>query len=177
LVDLSSEAVLPTRRCGSAFPIACSKENIMENYKLSNQVFISHARNDYELATLLAKELRKRGFNVWRDIEIKQGEKWTSRIEKALKNSDSMIAILNQHSYSSSYVRNELEFALFNEDYKNRLLPVFIESSKKSNFIRLPWVLTKLEYLRLSETESLESLAHEIIDKFVFLLSKKESDK
>jgi hypothetical protein len=149
----------------------------MENEKLSKQVFISHARNDYELANYLAKELRRRGFNVWQDSEIKPGAEWTSQIETALENSDSMIAILNQNSYSSSYVRNELEFALFNEDYKNRLLPVFIESSEESDFIRLPWVLTKLEYLKLPESDSLESMAHEIIDRFVSLLSEQESDK
>lgn len=149
----------------------------MVNEKLSNQVFISHARNDYELANFLAEELRKRGFRVWHDIERRSGEEWTSQIESALKDSDSMIAILNQNSYSSSYVRNELEFALFNEDYKNRLLPVFIGSLDEANFVRLPWVLTKLEYLRLPESETLESLANEIIEQFVALLSEQERGK
>ena len=149
----------------------------MENEKLSNQVFISHARNDNELANYLAEELIKRGFKVWRDIDMKPGEEWTSQIESALKDSDSMIAILNQNSYSSSYVRNELEFALFNEDYKNRLLPVFIGSEDEANFVRLPWVLTKLEYLRLPESESLESLANEIIEQFISLLSEQERGK
>ena len=149
----------------------------MENEKLPKQVFISHARNDYELAYYLAEELRKRGFRVWHDIESKPGEEWTSQIESALKDSDSMIAILNQNSYSSSYVRNELEYALFNEDYKNRLLPVFIGSEDEANFVRLPWVLTKLEYLRLPESESLESLANEIIEQFISLLSEQERGK
>ena len=149
----------------------------MVNEKMSNQVFISHARNDYELANFLAEELRKRGFKVWHYIERRSGEEWTSQIESALKDSDSMIAILNQNSYSSSYVRNELEFALFNEDYKNRLLPVFIGSLDEANFVRLPWVLTKLEYLRLPESESLQSLADEIIEQFVLLLSEKERGK
>ena len=149
----------------------------MGNEKLSNQVFISHARNDNELAYYLAEELSKRGFKVWHDIERKPGEEWTSQIESALKNSDSMIAILNQNSYSSSYVRNELEFALFNEDYKNRLLPVFIGSTDETNFVRLPWVLTKLEYLRLPESETLESLANEIIERFIALLSEQERGK
>ena len=149
----------------------------MENEKLPKQVFISHARNDKELAYYLAEELRKRGFRVWHDIESKPGEEWTSQIESALKDSDSMIAILNQNSYSSSYVRNELEYALFNEDYKNRLLPVFIGSEDEANFVRLPWVLTKLEYLRLPESESLESLANEIIEQFISLLSEQERGK
>jgi hypothetical protein len=150
---------------------------MMENEKLSNQVFISYARNDTELAYYLAEELSKRGFKVWYDIEIKVGEEWASQIESALKESDSMIAILNQNSYSSSYVRNELEYALFNEDYKNRLLPVFIGSADEANFARLPWVLNKLEYLRLPDSDSLESLANEIIEQFISLLSKQERGK
>lgn len=148
----------------------------MEN-KLTNQVFISHARNDFQLANVLANELRRRGFSVWHDVSEGKGKKWSNQIDNALKNSDSMIALLNQHSYSSSYVRNELEYALFNENYKNRLLPVFIESSKESDFIRLPWVLTKLEFLKFSKTKSLDSLAYTIADKFVSLLSGQESDK
>jgi hypothetical protein len=74
-------------------------------------------------------------------------------------------------------VRNELEYALFNEVYKNRLLPVFIGSADEANFVRLPWVLTKLEYLRLPESEPLESLANEIIEQFVSLLSEQERGK
>lgn len=149
----------------------------MKNQLSITQIFISHARNDYALANALTKELRSRGFNVWDDKNIKKTKDWSNQIEKALKNSDAMIALLNQHSYSSSYVRDELEYALFSEDYKNRLLPVFIESSIESNFIRLPWVLTKLEYLKISETKSLDSMANIIADKFIALLRNKESDR
>ena len=149
----------------------------MKNQLSIKQIFISHARNDYALANALTKELRSRGFNVWDDKNIKKTKNWSFQIEKALKNSDAMIALLNQHSYSSSYVRDELEYALFSEDYKNRLLPVFIESSKGTNFNRLPWVLTNLEYLRISETKSLDSMANIIANKFIAFLRNKESDR
>lgn len=149
----------------------------MKNQLSITQIFISHARNDYALANALRKELRSRGFNVWDDKNIKKTKNWSYQIEKALKSSNAMIALLNQHSFSSSYVRDELEYALFSEDYKNRLLPVFIESSKESNFIRLPWVLTNLEYLKISETKSLDSMANIIADKFIAFLRNKESDR
>ena len=149
----------------------------MKNQLSITQIFISHARNDYALANALTKELRSRGFNVWDDKNFKKTKNWSYQIEKALKNSDAMIALLNQYSYSSSYVRDELEYALFSEDYKNRLLPVFIESSIESNFIRLPWVLTKLEYLKISETKSLDSMANIIANKFIAFLRNKESDR
>ena len=149
----------------------------MKNQLSITQIFISHARNDYALANALTKELRSRGFNVWDDKNFKKTKNWSYQIEKALKNSDAMIALLNQYSYSSSYVRDELEYALFSEDYKNRLLPVFIESSKETNFIRLPWILTNLEYLKISETKSLDSMANIIANKFIAFLRNKESDR
>jgi len=88
-----------------------------------------------------------------------------------------MIALLNQHSYSSSYVRNALEYALFEDEYKNRLLPVFVGSSSDTEFVRLPWVLTKLEYLKISERGSLDAKAKRIADKFSSLLRNKRSDQ
>lgn len=134
------------------------------------QVFISYARNDNTLAIALAKELQKRGFKVWNEQSILLGEDITNQLLKALKESDSMIALLNQHSYSSSYVRSEIEHAFFDDRYKNRLLPVLISSSSEDNFARLPWVLTKFPFLKLSEDLPTKKMVKKIIDRFTSLI-------
>ncbi|GAF86415.1 unnamed protein product [marine sediment metagenome] len=152
-------------------------KQIMKKQSSTKQVFLSHARNDNDLANALAKELRSRGFKVWDDQSIGSGLDWSDQIKRALQDSDSMIALLNQHSYSSSYVRNELEYALFEDEYKNRLLPVFVGSTSDTEFVRLPWVLTKLEYLKLSERGSLDAKAIKIADRFSALLRSKRSDQ
>lgn len=139
------------------------------------KVFISHARNDAELANALAEELRRRGFDVWDYKEIGAGTDWSRAIASALRSSDAMIALLHQHSYSSSYVRTELEHALFNENYKNRFLPVYIGTSEEDDFARNPWVLKNMEYLRLSESTPLQTMVSKIVDKFVALSGTRES--
>jgi len=149
----------------------------MNESNIVRTVFISHAKNDSELANALAKALRQRGFDVWDDKEITSGEAWSREIASALKNSDAMIALLHKHSYSSSYVRNELEHALFSESYKNRLLPVYIGSAEERDFASNPWVLKNLEHLRLPESTPLETMVLKIVQKFVALLRNGESRK
>jgi hypothetical protein len=84
-----------------------------------------------------------------------------------------MIALLNKHSFSSSYVREELEHAFFDEKYKNRLLPVLIGSLSEKDFSQLPWVLNKMPSLKIKKQKSTEKLAKEIADKFQDLLSNR----
>jgi len=142
----------------------------MKSIPITKQIFLSHARNDKLLAKVLTIELRQREFKVWNDQSILPGLDWSEEITKALKESDSMIALLNQHSYSSSYVRYELEHVFFDDRYKNRLLPVLIGSSSVEDFVRLPWVLTKLTFLKLSEKLSMPEMAKRITAEFIALL-------
>ena len=143
----------------------------------TKQVFLSYARNDNSLANALSKELQRRGFKVWDDQSIMPGIDWNVEITKALNESDSMIALLTQHSYSSSYVRFELEHVFFDDRYKNRLLPVLIGSSSDEDFVRLPWVLTKLKFLKLSEKISMAEMVTRITKEFIGLLNSRGSSK
>lgn len=147
----------------------------MKNSESTKRVFISHARNDYRIANSLALELKRRGFDVWDDEEISETKRWSTYIESALRNSDIMIALLTEHSYSSSYVRRELEYALFSENYKNRLLPVFIASSDDAEFSRIPWVLESLKHLRFSESTPTEVIVERIANELAALLRNRES--
>ena len=142
----------------------------MKAKNITKQVFLSHARKDKAIANSLAKELQRQGFKVWYDKNISQSSNWSEEINKALDDSDSMIAILNQHSFSSSYVRNELQHAFFDDRYKNRLLPVLISSTSDTDFARLPWVLTKMTFLKISEQQSTENIAKAIVKRFIALL-------
>lgn len=140
------------------------------NSKSTKQIFLSHTRNDKSLANALTKELKHRGYKVWNDKDIMPGMNWEDEIKIALKESDFMIALLTQHSYSSSYVRQELEHVFFDDQYKGRFLPVLIGSSSEDDFARLPWVLTKLQFLRLSEKLSMDEMVERIVEKLIALL-------
>ena len=151
------------------------KIEVMNSESITKQVFLSYVRNDKSLANALTKELQRRGFKVWNDQSIQSGADWSDEITNALKESDSMIALLTQHSYSSSYVRNELEHVFFDDRYKNRLLPVLIGSSLEEDFVRLPWVLTKLTFLKLPEKLSIDEMTKRIAEEFTALLNRQGS--
>jgi len=145
----------------------------MQSKTIPKQVFLSHLKNDKDLTTLakaLSRELKRRGYRVWTDERILPGTDWSVEIERALKESDAMVALLNQHSFSSSYVRDALEHAFFDEKYKNRLLSVLIGETSEDDFSRLPWVLKKMPFLKISSKQSSEDLAKTIADKFQDLL-------
>jgi hypothetical protein len=143
----------------------------------TKQVFLSYVRKDKAIADALAKELRRQRIKVWYDQDISAGSDWSEEISKALNESDSMIAILNEYSFSSSYVRNELQHAFFDDRYKNRLLPVLIGKTSDKDFVRLPWVLSKMPFIKITEERSTESIAKAIAKKFIALLKKQRREQ
>ena len=149
----------------------------MDYKDITKQVFLSYVRKDNAVAEALVKELQQLSIKVWYSKkDISAGESSSETIEKALKGSDSMIAILNEYSFSSSYVRNELQHAFFDDRYKDRLLPVLLGAATSTDFVRLPWVLTKMPYLKITKQKSTESIAKAIVSKFIALLNKKEGN-
>jgi hypothetical protein len=139
----------------------------MEREKRGRKVFLSYAKTDQELAHALSDELKRYGLSVWDDQSIPPGADWSREIKKALQHCDSMIALLNEHSFSSSYVREELQHAFFDERYRNRLLPVLLGKTSDADFSRLPWILTKLAFLRVSEKERPQEVAKKITKRFL----------
>lgn len=149
----------------------------MHRGNLPKRVFISHARNDRRIADSLASELKRRGFSVWEEKEVSPGQKLAAYVESALKASDLMVVLLTEYSYSSSYVRKELEHALLSERFKNRLLPVFIASSRETEFSRIPWVLESLKHLKFDESTPSRIIVGRIADEVAALLRKLQGSK
>ena len=141
--------------------------------KLTNQVFLSYTKKQQRLGSAVARKLRDRQLDVWDAYSMPTGSPIEETIRDALEASDSMVAILDPFSFSSSRIRNELDYALFDERYKGRLLPVFV-GAKKSDFARLPWILNRLELLRFRETKNVERPAAKIADTFFLLLRESQ---
>ena len=147
----------------------------MKAKDLTKQVFLSHARGEQELAAAIAGKLSKQGIQVWNDQQVTGPADWSREVAKALEQSDAMIALLTPHSFSSSYVRSELEHALFDDRYKHRLLPVLI-GAESEDFIRLPWILTRMQVLRLPQAAPTEERAEQVAAAFVKLLRQSDAD-
>lgn len=129
------------------------------------KVFISHTAKDRKVADALAYELKKRKISTFFDVQFLPGSSLEKQATSSLKESDAIIAILSQHSFSSEWVRKEIDEALFNEKFKNKFFPVLL-SKDNEDLSRLPWVLQKINHLRLSPDEKPEILGKKIAQKF-----------
>lgn len=145
----------------------------MKPHELTKQVFLSYTSKDRGLAAEILQILSDRGMRVWDDQQqLMAGSNWEREIKDALEKSDSMIALLGPYSFRSSWIRSELNHAMFDERYKRRLLPVIIGAAKDDVFEGLPWILKKMQFLILPEEESTKQQAIRVADAFVDLLKR-----
>jgi predicted aspartyl protease len=115
---------------------------------IKNEVFISYAREDLEIASRLYKDFKEIGLNPWFDqISLLPGQKWKIEIKKAIKNSRYFLALLSSQSVTKrGYVQKELREALdvLDEftDEEIYLIPVRTEicQPKHEKLHELQWV-------------------------------------
>ena len=135
------------------------------------KVFISHTAKDKKIADALAYELQKREINTHFDVLFLPGSSIEKQTSSFLRESDAIIAILSKHSFSSKWVRKEIDEALFNEKFKNKFFPVLL-SKNSDDLSRLPWVLQKINHLRLSPDESPGVLGKKIAQEFLLFVTR-----
>jgi hypothetical protein len=99
----------------------------------SRHVFVSYAREDRDIAKLLADDLARNGLTVWRDTEIRPGRDFNSEIDAALDTAACVIVIWSAHSVGSTWVRAEATVGL----ERDILVPVSIDDSKPSTIFRI----------------------------------------
>jgi hypothetical protein len=78
------------------------------------RVFISYAREDFDIAKRLYEDLKHAGAQPWLDAEdLLTGQQWKSEIRKAIKNSDYFVALLSSRAVTKrGFVQSELKHAL-----------------------------------------------------------------
>ena len=113
--------------------------------KLASSVFISHAREDRDFASQLARDLQERGFEVHHpEQHLHPGLHWLSAIEEAIQNTENVLVILSSNSGRSEWVRLETAIALSRTD--KLVVPVF--STKDAD---VPFMLKGIQGVDLSE--------------------------
>jgi hypothetical protein len=114
-------------------------------------VFLSYAESDESLAEQIADGLEGLGMNVWYDRrEILPGENWADKTAKALRDSNAMVVLLTPAALRSKNVRRDIEYALGEETYRHRLIPVIVgppeQLIRKKEF---PWILRSFQAVSL----------------------------
>jgi TIR domain len=116
------------------------------------KVFISYARKDEALAEKVAAALEEAGLDAWYDKrEIMPGDNWAEKIAKGLKESDAMVVLLTPNSLESDLVRRDIDFALSENAYNKRLIPVIVGEEAELPAWKIPWIFQHLKTVVLPE--------------------------
>ena len=91
-------------------------------------VFISYAREDKGIAERLAKELEKKGWDVWWDPRLRPGQTFRTIIQQQLDTADCIIVLWSKNSIQSGFVIDEATEGL----NRQILAPAKIEKNVKA---------------------------------------------
>jgi hypothetical protein len=129
------------------------------------QVFLSYAEPDESFARKVAAGLEKEGLKVWYDRrEILPGQNWAESVAKALRESRAMVVLLTRAALRSSSVQRDIDYALGDQTFSHRLIPVIVGSPKDLPSEDIPWILKKLKPITLSEPGNPDKGIREIAD-------------
>ena len=124
------------------------------------KVFISHADTDEAFVKKIAAGLEEAGFEAWdASREILPGDNWADKTARALQESEAMVVLLSPDALRSSWVRREIDYALSEQRYSNRLIPVL---PKELTEEEVPWILRHLRMVQLGEDVKEEEGIHQI---------------
>ncbi len=107
---------------------------------LPNEVFISHSNLDQGFVTPLVKLVRDHGIPVWHSRTNMVGaQQWHDEIGAALKRCDWFVVVLSPGAIASNWVKRELLFALNNNRYADKIIPLLYQPC---DYEQLSWTLS-----------------------------------
>lgn len=105
-------------------------------------VFLSYSHEDRAWASEFAAALREAGLKAWFDVhDLLPGERWQEHVEKALRESSTLVVILSPESAKSPWTFFELGAAIAGN---KRIIPVLAQEMAPE---RVPVLLRRFQYL------------------------------
>lgn len=118
------------------------------------QFFISYARKDQPFVEQLARDLKRRGIDVWLDLyNIDPGLSWSRQIGRALDMCSTMILVLSPDSLESENVDDEWNYYL---DNKKKIVPLLYRETQ------IPFRLHKIQFINFA-TEKYETALNRLV--------------
>lgn len=112
---------------------------------LPKEVFLSHSNLDRPFATAIVETMRRHGIPVWySQTNILGAQQWQDEIGAALKRCDWFVLVLSPDSVKSIWVKRETLFALNDNRYAERIIPLLYHSC---DFDQLSWTLSLLQMI------------------------------
>src|SRR3954454_14632462 len=110
---------------------------------LPKEVFLSHSNLDQPCAAAVVEVMRRHGIPLWySQTNILGAQQWHDEIGAALKRCDWFALVLSPNSVESMWVKRELLFALQQNRFQDRIIPVVYQDC---DFERLSWVLSSFQ--------------------------------
>ncbi|MFQ5639796.1 MAG: toll/interleukin-1 receptor domain-containing protein [bacterium] len=107
---------------------------------LPQEVFLSHSDHDREFVINLVGVLRNQRIPFWySQMDIIGAQQWHDEIGAALKRCDWFVIVLSPKSVESVWVKRELLFALQQNRFKDRIIPLLY---KPCDYEQLSWTLS-----------------------------------
>lgn len=117
-------------------------------------LFLSYSHDDAKWVQEFASVLKSSGFTAWDVNEVAPGENWQEAMQKALRESKTMVLCLSHHNVNSTWTSFELGAAI--ADHK-KIIPILLENLDVSE---VPLLLRKFQMLRpTSPTEAGKKVA------------------
>ena len=89
------------------------------------EVFLSHSREDHEVAAKLSRVLTEHRIPVFFSPEnIGGAQQWQNEILSALERCDWFVVLLSPAAIESMWVKREVAFALNEPRYEDRIVPL-----------------------------------------------------
>ncbi len=113
------------------------------------RVFLSHASEDRREAQRLRRFLTDHGISVWfSEHQLQGADQWQDEIGRALARCTWFVVFLSPHAVKSMWVRREVEYALTEERYDGRIVPLLF---KECDVRALSWVLPQLQMIDFTQ--------------------------
>jgi hypothetical protein len=111
----------------------------------AKEVFVSHASGDRKFVQRLIRIFKKNKVGYWySERHIPGATEWHDEIGRALDRCDWFVIVLSPKSVKSIWVKRELLYALRQNSYRGRVVPILI---RKCNHDQLSWTLADIEMI------------------------------
>jgi len=112
---------------------------------IPREAFLSHSSIDRPFVNRLIDVLQRHGVPTWySNVNLHGAQQWHDEIGAALRRCDWFIVVLSPNSVNSIWVKRELVFALQQNRFENKIVPILYRDCDYEN---LSWVLPNFQFV------------------------------
>jgi len=114
--------------------------------KLRRRVFISAVAGDAPLVRELTARLQAAGVDASNSTpDALPGTNVSADLGRALDQAEALIVLVSPAAMESPMVRHDIQFALGQERFQDRLIPVLVKQTPSED---IPWILRTLQWAK-----------------------------